>query len=96
MHFRPTEFADPIQPLPFVQINDYSFPMASVPLPKLSSEQQKLSSDMSEEMMKFQHLKSTAIEPEILDNMKMKGPIGYALNPKKTIRNMVSIVTDDF
>lgn len=64
--------------------------MASVPLPKLSSEQQKLSSDMPEDMMKFQHLQPKAVEAEILENMKMKGPIGYALNPKKTIRNIVS------
>lgn len=66
--------------------------MASVPLPKLSSEQQKLSSDMPEDLMKYQQLKPKAVDAEILENMKMKGPIGYALNPKKTIRNIVSFV----
>ncbi|XP_063707749.1 PAN2-PAN3 deadenylation complex catalytic subunit PAN2-like [Culicoides brevitarsis] len=86
---RPTEFADPIQPLPFVPINDYSFPMASIPLPKVSSEHEKLSSDMPEDLMRHQHLKPKPIDAEILENMKMKGPIGYALNPKKTIRNII-------
>lgn len=89
--FRPTEFADPIQSLPFVPINDYSFPMASIPLPKLSSAEQKLSSDLPEDLMKYQHLKPNPIDAEILENVKMKGPIGYALNPKKTIRNIVSV-----
>uniref|UniRef100_A0A336MAC2 CSON014364 protein n=1 Tax=Culicoides sonorensis TaxID=179676 RepID=A0A336MAC2_CULSO len=86
---RPTDFADPIQPLPFVQITDKSFPMASVPLPTLSSQHEKLSSTLPEDTMKFQHLRPNPIDAEILENMKMKGPIGYALNPKKTIRNII-------
>lgn len=49
-----------------------------------------MTSDLPEKMMKHEHLQSLPIDPDIIENMKMKGPIGYALNRKKTIRNKVT------
>lgn len=47
-----TEFADPIQTLPFVAITDTSFPMSSVPLPPLTTGNKWLS-DFPSELMEY-------------------------------------------
>lgn len=90
---RPTEFADVILPLPTVPITDWSFPMSSIPLPRLPDPRSRLSSDMlPDRMMKYQYLRPKPISPSVLENIRMNGPIGYALNTQKIPRNLVSFI----
>lgn len=65
--------------------------MASIALPRLPDARSRLSSDMlPDSIMKHQHLRAKPIAACVLDNMRMNGPIGYALNTKKIARNVVS------
>ncbi|KAL3273425.1 hypothetical protein HHI36_014869 [Cryptolaemus montrouzieri] len=85
---RMTEHADHVLQLPSFAIDDYSVPLASIPMPVVGHEV-TLSSHWPSYLTQKVYRKSPGIDAEILRTMRMQGPIGYAPNPKTTRRNQV-------
>ncbi|KAH0951906.1 hypothetical protein HN011_002510 [Eciton burchellii] len=83
---RPTEFADPIEPLPPISFDDDVTPLSTIPMVYTG---QPLLSDWPEEYIKKIYRKNPSIDPEILRGMKMQGTIGYAPNPQAFRRNQI-------
>ncbi|XP_054716046.1 PAN2-PAN3 deadenylation complex catalytic subunit PAN2-like [Uloborus diversus] len=83
---RPTEFADSVEPLPPIDINDEVTPLSTVPAPHCDG---KLLSDWPEEFSQVVYRPTPPIDPLILSTMKMVGSIGYAPNPGNKKRNQV-------
>ncbi|XP_018323979.1 PAN2-PAN3 deadenylation complex catalytic subunit PAN2 isoform X2 [Agrilus planipennis] len=85
---RLTEQADHVTPFQSLAVDDYSVPLSAIPLPLLNPEI-SFASDWPEHLIQKTYRKTPPIDAEILKTMKVKGPIGYAPNPKATRRNQV-------
>ncbi|XP_060823374.1 PAN2-PAN3 deadenylation complex catalytic subunit PAN2 isoform X2 [Bombus pascuorum] len=83
---RPTEFADPVEPLPHISFNDDVTPLSTIPMYYTG---QPLLSDWPEEYLRYAYRRTPPIDPEILRTMKMQGTIGYAPNPQTYRRNQI-------
>ena len=88
---KPTEFADPIEPIRSVPITDSWTPMSEIsPFPYFSITDNLLS-DMSPEMCHKSYRPVPPIDPQILSTMRMVGDIGYTPNRGKgLIRSVVA------
>lgn len=87
---RDSEFADPVEQLPPMDIADEFAVYASVPRPHLPSGQNSYLSDFwPERFMREAHRPTPDIEPDILKSMKVVGTIGYARNLTNSKRNVV-------
>ncbi|XP_071868052.1 PAN2-PAN3 deadenylation complex catalytic subunit PAN2 isoform X2 [Bombus fervidus] len=83
---RPTEFADPVEPLPHISFDDDVTPLSTIPMYYSG---QPLLSDWPEEYLRYAYRRTPPIDPEILRTMKMQGTIGYAPNPQTFRRNQI-------
>lgn len=87
---RDSEFADPIETLPPMDICDELAIYSSVPRPHLPPGQTTYLSDFwPERFMRPAHRPTPEVDPEILKSMKVVGTIGYARNLSNMKRNVV-------
>ena len=91
---KPTEFADPIEPIRSVPINDLWTPISEIsPFPYYAVTD-KLLSDMSPEMCRKSYRPTPPIDPEILRTLRMVGSIGYAPNHGKGLHMRSAVATE--
>ena len=90
---RDSEFADPIEHLPPMDISDELGIYASVARPHLPPGQNSYLSDYwPERFMRPAYRPTPEVDAEILKTMKVVGTIGYARNITNKKRNMVRIL----
>ncbi|CAB3370828.1 Hypothetical predicted protein [Cloeon dipterum] len=82
-----TTFADAVETLPALGINDAITPLSSIPMPYC---QGRLASDWPEKLLRKVYRPTPPIDPFTLKNLKMVGNIGYAPNPGVFRRNQVA------
>ncbi|XP_063384251.1 PAN2-PAN3 deadenylation complex catalytic subunit PAN2 [Cydia fagiglandana] len=90
---RATEFADAPPNLPFAGPTDATFQFSSVPLPPLAAGPRWFN-ELPPAFFRKGYRKSKPIDPEVLNTMKMQGPIGYAPNPRTFKRNQMPYIED--
>jgi PAB-dependent poly(A)-specific ribonuclease subunit 2 len=87
---RDSEFADPVEQFPPMDINDELAIYSSVPRPHLPPGQTSYCSDFwPERFSRLAYRPTPEVEPEILKSMKVVGSIGYARNITNMKRNVV-------
>ncbi|XP_013164352.1 PREDICTED: PAB-dependent poly(A)-specific ribonuclease subunit PAN2 isoform X1 [Papilio xuthus] len=89
---RDTEFADQLPTMTTASLKDENFKFSSVKLPSLADG--AWCNELPPEFFNKGYRKPKPIDPEVLSTMKMKGPIGYAPNPKTTKRNEMPYTSD--
>lgn len=89
---RGSEFADPIEPLLSIPMDDFTTPLTSIPSP-YPSENSSLS-DWPDQFSRRRYRRVPPVDPLILNNMRMVGTIGYAPNPADRRPNQVSYSTE--
>ncbi|XP_059172489.1 PAN2-PAN3 deadenylation complex catalytic subunit Pan2-like isoform X2 [Physella acuta] len=89
----PTEFADPIESLEPIDINDELAAYSAVPMPYPA--QGPLVSDFPEHMMARTYRKPLPIDADVLRTMKVYQNIGYAPNTNKQKRNVIPYNLND-
>ncbi|CAG2122114.1 unnamed protein product, partial [Medioppia subpectinata] len=94
MGSKPTEFADPIEPVRAVPITDIYTPISEIsPFPYWAISD-KLLSDMSPDICRKTYRPTPAIDPEILRTLRMVGSIGYAPNHGKRLHVRSTVATE--
>eukprot|EP00117_Sycon_ciliatum_P038315 scpid24822/ scgid28493/ PAB-dependent poly(A)-specific ribonuclease subunit 2; Inactive ubiquitin carboxyl-terminal hydrolase 52 len=83
---RPCVMADERPELPAIDSNSLSTPFSAVPMPWVNG---PLLSDMPEETYEYRPRQDPAIDPAILQSMKIVDFVGYAPNPHKRVRNQM-------
>jgi hypothetical protein len=94
MNSKPTEFADPIEPIRSFPITDEFTPISEISQFPYCAITEKLLSDMSPEMCAKTYRPIPAIDPEILQTMRMVGSIGYAPNPGRGLNVRTAVAAD--
>lgn len=90
---RPTEFADPIEPLSVsIPMDDNTTPFTAIPFPLERSE--PLLSDWPEQFTRRRYRKVPAIDQTILKNIRLVGTIGYAPSPAGHRPNQVNYAAE--
>ncbi|XP_074658834.1 PAN2-PAN3 deadenylation complex catalytic subunit PAN2-like [Tubulanus polymorphus] len=84
---RDTTFADPVESLQALHINDEVTPYSLVPMQYPT--QGKLLSDMPDYLLEKTYRRPQAVDPEILRTVKYTQNVGYAPNPGTRHRNEV-------
>ena len=88
---RSTEFADPVESVQQIAVDDNSTPLTSVPGPFPDGSSL---SEWPDQFTRRRYRRVPPIEQSILNNMRMVGTIGYATNPTDRRPNQVSYGTD--
>ena len=88
---RASEFADPIEPLPSIAMDDFTTPLTSIPTP---FPENSTLSDWPDQFSRRRYRRVPPVDPSILNNMRMVGTIGYAPNPTDRRPNQVSYSTE--
>jgi len=96
MNSKPTEFADPIEPIRSVPITDEYTPISEISQFPYYAIAEKLLSDMLPDMCIKTYRPTPAIDPEIIRTMRMVGDIGYAPNHGKglNVRSALALTAD--
>ncbi|XP_041365358.1 PAN2-PAN3 deadenylation complex catalytic subunit Pan2-like isoform X2 [Gigantopelta aegis] len=88
MYPEPTEFPDPVQPLPPIHIDDEMTPYSVIPM--IYPTNGHLMSDWPVGMCKREYRKPKPIDPQLLQSMKVYQNVGYVPNPGKGLRNQIA------
>lgn len=90
---RPTEFADPVEPLTVsISMDDTAIPFTSIPFS--ADRSTPLLSDWPEQFTRRRYRRVPPIDHSILANMRMVGTIGYAPCPPDHRPNQVSYAAE--
>lgn len=80
----PTEFPDPLEPVPTIDPNDFITPLSIIPQPYCDPDEKSLSDDLkSYEGAQF--YRTPKIDDKIIESMTNRSDVGYAPNPYKNL-----------